>query len=72
MQVAATHGVGLVGPHGGDLIWEAVLAIETQAEMAHVGLTIHPPPTLGEPIGLAAEVCEGTVTDLYIPDGSSR
>jgi dihydrolipoamide dehydrogenase len=60
-------GVGIVGPHAGDLISEAALAIEMQAEIADVGLTIHPHPTLGETIGLAAEVCEGTVTDLYLP-----
>jgi dihydrolipoamide dehydrogenase len=60
-------GVGIVGPHAGDLISEAALAIEMQAEIADVGLTIHPHPTLGETVGLAAEVCEGTVTDLYIP-----
>ncbi|HWT14840.1 MAG TPA: dihydrolipoyl dehydrogenase [Patescibacteria group bacterium] len=60
-------GVGIVGPHAGDLICEAALAIEMQAEVADVGLTIHPHPTLGETLGLAAEVCEGTVTDLYLP-----
>ncbi len=60
-------GVGIVGPHAGDLISEAALAIEMQAEVADVGLTVHPHPTLGETMGLAAEVCEGTVTDLYIP-----
>ena len=60
-------GVGIVGPHAGDLISEAALAIEMQAEVADVGLTIHPHPTLGETVGLAAEVCEGTVTDLYLP-----
>ncbi|MBK7144387.1 MAG: dihydrolipoyl dehydrogenase [Xanthomonadales bacterium] len=60
-------GVGIVGPHAGDLISEAALAIEMQAEIADVGLTIHPHPTLGETVGLAAEVCEGTVTDLYLP-----
>jgi len=60
-------GVGIVGPHAGDLISEAALAIEMQAEIGDVGLTIHPHPTLGETVGLAAEVCEGTVTDLYLP-----
>lgn len=60
-------GVGIVGPHAGDLISEAALAIEMQTEIADIGLTIHPHPTLGETVGMAAEVCEGTVTDLYIP-----
>ncbi|MBK8286921.1 MAG: dihydrolipoyl dehydrogenase [Ahniella sp.] len=66
----ATHrvlGVGIVGPHAGDLISEAVLAIEMQVEVADIALTIHPHPTLGETMGLTAEVCEGTVTDLYLP-----
>ncbi len=60
-------GVGIVGPHAGDLICEAALAIEMQSEIGDIALTIHPHPTLGETMGLAAEVCEGTVTDLYIP-----
>ncbi len=66
----ATHrvlGVGIVGPHAGDLISEAALAIEMQVEVADIALTIHPHPTLGETMGLTAEVCEGTVTDLYLP-----
>jgi len=66
----ATHrviGVGIVGPHAGDLICEAALAIEMQTEIADIALTIHPHPTLGETMGLAAEVCEGTITDLFIP-----
>jgi len=60
-------GVGIVGPHAGDLISEAVLAIEMQTEIADIGLTIHPHPTLSETMGMAAEACEGTVTDIYIP-----
>jgi dihydrolipoamide dehydrogenase len=66
----ATHriiGAGIVGPNAGDLISEAVLAIEMGAEAADIGLTVHPHPTLGESVGMAAEVYEGTITDLYIP-----
>jgi len=60
-------GAGIVGPHAGDLISECALAIEMGAEAADIGLTIHPHPTLSESIAFAAEVFEGTVTDLYIP-----
>jgi dihydrolipoamide dehydrogenase len=60
-------GAGITGPHAGDLIAECALAIEMGAEAGDIGLTIHPHPTLSESIGMAAEVFEGTVTDLYIP-----
>ncbi|MGO4522880.1 dihydrolipoyl dehydrogenase [Dyella sp. 2RAF44] len=60
-------GAGIVGPHAGDLISELCLAIEMGAEAADISLTIHPHPTLGESVGMAAEVYEGTITDLYIP-----
>ena len=60
-------GAGIVGPHAGDLIAELALAIEMGAEAADIALTIHPHPTLSESVGLAAEVYEGTVTDLYLP-----
>jgi dihydrolipoamide dehydrogenase len=60
-------GAGIVGPHAGDLISECALAIEMGAEAADIGLTIHPHPTLSESIAFAAEVFDGTVTDLYIP-----
>ena len=66
----ATHrlvGAGIVGPHAGDLITEAALAIEMGCEAADIGHTIHPHPTLSESVGMAAEVYEGTITDLYIP-----
>ena len=66
----ATHkiiGAGIVGVNAGDLICEVGLAIEMGAEAADIGLTVHPHPTLGESIGMAAEVYEGTITDLYIP-----
>jgi dihydrolipoamide dehydrogenase len=67
----ATHrviGGGIVGVHAGDLISEIALAIEMGAEIGDIALTIHPHPTLGESIGMAAEVAEGTITDLYIPN----
>jgi dihydrolipoamide dehydrogenase len=66
----ATHrviGGGIVGVHAGDLIAEIALAIEMGAEAADIGHTIHPHPTLSESVGMAAEVFEGTITDLYIP-----
>jgi len=62
-----TLGVGIVGPNAGDLIGEAVLAIEMGADAEDISLTIHPHPTLTETFANAAEVFEGTVTDLYIP-----
>jgi len=64
---AQTHrivGGGIVGTHAGDLISEVALAIEMGADMVDIGRTIHPHPTLGESIGLAAEVAEGTCTDM--------
>jgi dihydrolipoamide dehydrogenase len=60
-------GAGIVGPHAGDLIAEAALAIEMGADAADIGLTIHPHPTLSETVGMAAEAFEGSLTDLYIP-----
>ncbi|HEX7369359.1 MAG TPA: dihydrolipoyl dehydrogenase [Rhodanobacteraceae bacterium] len=60
-------GGGIVGVHAGDLISEIALAIEMGAEIGDIALTIHPHPTLGESVGMAAEVAEGTITDLYIP-----
>ena len=67
---AATHriiGAGIVGVHAGDLIAELALAIEMGCEAADIGHTIHPHPTLSESVGMAAEVFEGTITDLYLP-----
>ncbi|WP_298425694.1 dihydrolipoyl dehydrogenase [Rhodoblastus sp.] len=60
-------GCGIVGPGAGDLIAEAALAIEMGADAEDIGLTIHPHPTLSETIGLAAELFEGTITDLIPP-----
>jgi len=57
-------GAGIVGPHAGELIAEAVLAMETGADVEDLGLTIHPHPTLSESLGIAAEVAAGTATDL--------
>lgn len=60
-------GGGIVGPSAGDLIAEVSLAIEMGADATDIGLTIHPHPTLSETVAMAAEVYEGTITDLYIP-----
>src|SRR4051812_23742271 len=57
-------GGGIVGTHAGDLIGEVCLAVEMGCEPADIGKTIHPHPTLGESIGMAAEVFEGHCTDL--------
>lgn len=57
-------GGGIVGTHAGDLIGEVALAIEMGADAVDIGKTIHPHPTLGESIGLAAEAAEGHCTDL--------
>ncbi len=60
-------GAGIVGSNAGDLIAEVTLAIEMGADAEDLGLTIHPHPTLSETIAFAAEMAEGTVTDLYAP-----
>jgi dihydrolipoamide dehydrogenase len=57
-------GGGIVGTNAGDMIGEVALAIEMGADAVDIGKTIHPHPTLGETIGLAAEVAHGTCTDL--------
>jgi dihydrolipoamide dehydrogenase len=64
---AETHqilGGGIVGTHAGDMIGEVALAIEMGADEVDIGKTIHPHPTLGESIGMAAEVAHGTCTDV--------
>jgi dihydrolipoamide dehydrogenase len=64
---AQTHrivGGGIVGTHAGDLIGEIALAIEMGADEVDIGKTIHPHPTLGESVGLAAEAAHGSCTDL--------
>jgi dihydrolipoamide dehydrogenase len=60
-------GAGAVGPHAGDLISEAALAIEMDCEAADLALTVHPHPTLSETLAFSAEAFEGTLTDLYLP-----
>jgi dihydrolipoamide dehydrogenase len=67
---ATTHrivGGGIVGTHAGDLISEVALAIEMGADAVDIGRTVHPHPTLGESVGLAAEVAEGVCTDVPPP-----
>lgn len=59
-------GGGIVGTNAGDLIAEIVLAIEMDCDVNDVALTVHPHPTLSETVAMAAEVFEGTITDLYI------
>jgi dihydrolipoamide dehydrogenase len=60
-------GAGMVGTNAGELIAEAVLALEMGADVEDIALTVHPHPTLSETFNFAAEVAEGTVTDIYIP-----
>lgn len=60
-------GAGIVGPNAGELIAEAMLAIEMGADMKDIGLTIHPHPTLSETFAFAAEMADGTITDLIAP-----
>ena len=60
-------GAAIVGPNAGDLIAECVLAIEMGSDAEDIGLAIHPHPTLSETVAMAAEVFNGTITDLYIP-----
>jgi dihydrolipoamide dehydrogenase len=60
-------GAGIVGPHAGDLIAEATLAIEMGCTAEDIALTIHPHPTLAETLAMATEIFEGTITDLYMP-----
>jgi len=60
-------GAGIVGVNAGELIGETVLALEMGADAEDIGLTIHPHPTLNESICMAAEMAEGTITDLMPP-----
>ena len=59
-------GAGIVGTNAGELIAETVLSIEMGADAHDIGLSIHPHPTLSESVAMAAEMKEGTITDLYI------
>jgi dihydrolipoamide dehydrogenase len=60
-------GAGMVGVNAGDLIAETVHALEMGADAQDIGLTIHPHPTLSETVAFAAEMAEGTITDLMPP-----
>ncbi len=60
-------GAGITGTNAGELIGEAVLALEMGADAEDIGLTIHPHPTLSETVKFAAEVAEGVCTDIYLP-----
>ena len=60
-------GAGIVGRNAGELIGETVLALEMGADAEDIGLTIHPHPTLNETICFAAEMAEGSITDLMPP-----
>ena len=63
-QTQRVVGGGIVGVHAGDLIAEVALAIEMGAEAADIGHTIHPHPTLSETVAMAAEIMDGSITDL--------
>jgi dihydrolipoamide dehydrogenase len=63
-QTRRLLGAGAVGPSAGDLIAEPTFALEMGADAEDIGLTIHPHPTLSETIAFAADVAEGTITDL--------
>jgi dihydrolipoamide dehydrogenase len=65
-------GAGMVGVNAGELVAEAVHAVEMGANAEDLALTIHPHPTLSETIGFAAEAAEGTITDLYLPKRRAR
>jgi len=65
-------GCGIVGAGAGELIAEAVLAIEMGAEIRDRADTLHPHPTMSETLGAAAEVHLGTATDLYRPKRRNR
>jgi dihydrolipoamide dehydrogenase len=60
-------GAGIVGVNAGELIAETVLGLEMGADMEDIGLTIHPHPTLSETVFFAAEIADGSITDLYTP-----
>ena len=65
-------GGGIVGTHAGDLISELALAIEMGADAVDIGKTIHPHPTLGESVGMAAELYEGVCTDVMPPKKTTQ
>lgn len=65
-QTGRILGAGMVGPNAGELIAEAVLALEMGADAEDIGLTVHPHPSLSETFAFASEMISGTITDLYI------
>jgi dihydrolipoamide dehydrogenase len=65
-------GAAIVGINAGELIAEAVLALEMGADAADLSLTIHPHPTLSETLAFAAEIAEGSITDLYMPSAPKK
>jgi dihydrolipoamide dehydrogenase len=66
-QTKRILGAGIVGVNAGELITETALAIEMDCEVEDLALTIHPHPTLSETVAQAAEIFEGSITDLYLP-----
>lgn len=66
-QTKRIIGAGIAGVNAGDLIAETALAIELACDVEDIALTIHPHPTVSETIAQAAEIFEGTITDLYMP-----
>ncbi len=68
-QTGRILGAGIVGSNAGELLAEAVLALEMGADMQDISLTIHAHPTLSETVAFAAEMIEGTITDLYVKKG---
>jgi dihydrolipoamide dehydrogenase len=65
-------GGGAVGPNAGELMAEVGFAIEMGADVGDIGLTVHAHPTLSETVGLAAELADGTITDLPNPSAARR
>ncbi|HEX2830393.1 MAG TPA: dihydrolipoyl dehydrogenase [Burkholderiales bacterium] len=63
-------GCAIVGVNAGELIAEAVLALEMGADVQDIALSVHPHPTLSETVAFAAEIAEGSITDLYMPKKS--
>jgi len=64
-------GAHIVGVNAGELISEAVLALEMGADAEDIGLTIHPHPTLSETVFFTAEIAEGSITDMMPPKKAS-
>jgi len=60
-------GAGIVGVNAGELLAETVLALEMDCDIHDIALSIHPHPTMSESVGLACEMIDGSITDLYVP-----